>query len=168
MFKDILNKIEEMGGLFMGPALSDEGFEKLVDKLREINIDLPDEYTELLFSADGLNWGGLEFFGSVMHVDKKHGLNITDLFSQNRLFQALNPDKDTCVLIGHTDEENYVYNTKNQKYEIIQEFENVVVKSFDNFEALFKYVTEEQIELVENFVAFNEDDIKDDTSDEDF
>ena len=28
MFKDILNKIEEMGGVFMDPPLSDEGFEK--------------------------------------------------------------------------------------------------------------------------------------------
>lgn len=168
MFKDILNKIEEMGGVFMGAPLTDEGFERLVDDLRELNIDLPDEYAELLFTADGLNWGGLEFFGSVMHADKKRGFNVTDLVSQNRLFQALNPERKQDVLVGHTDEENYIYNSKNHKYEIVEEFENNVLKSFDSFESLFQYVMDEQIEVVQNFVAFNEDDIKDENSDEDF
>ena len=168
MFKDILNKIEELGGVFMGAPLSDEGFEKLIDQLRDLKIELPDEYAELLFTADGLNWGGLEFFGSVMHIDKKHAFSITDLISQNRLFQALNPDRKKDVLLGHTDEESYIYNSKENKYEIVEEFENNVLKSFDSFEELFQYVIDEQIEVVQNFVAFNEDEIKDEASDEDF
>lgn len=168
MFDDILNKIEEMGGVFMGAPLSDEGFEKLVDQLRELKIELPDEYAELLFTADGLNWGGLEFFGSVVHVDKKHSFSITDLLSQNRLFQALNPDRKNDVLLGHTDEENYIYNSKTGKYEIVEEFENNVLKSFNSFEDLFQYVIDEQIEVVQNFVVFNEDEIQDEASDEDF
>ena len=168
MFDDILNKIEEMGGVFMGAPLSDEGFERLVDQLRELKIELPDEYAELLFAADGLNWGGLEFFGSVTHVDKKHSFSITDLLSQNRLFQALNPDRKNDVLLGHTDEESYIYNSQNKKYEIIEEFEDNVLKSFSSFEELFQYVIDEQIEVVQNFVVFNEDEIKDEASDEDF
>ena len=168
MFDDILSKIEEMGGVFMGAPLSDEGFEKLIDQLREMKIELPDEYAELLFTADGLNWGGLEFFGSAMHVDKKHAFSITDLLSQNRLFQALNPDRKNDVLLGHTDEENYIYNSKKGKYEIVEEFENNVLKSFNSFEELFRYVIDEQIEVVQNFVVFNEDEIQDEASDEDF
>ena len=168
MFKDILNKMHEMGSLFMGPALTDEKFENLIDRLQQERIDLPDEYAELLFSADGLYWGGIEFFGSEIHSDKKQGLNITDLVSQNRLFQALNPDKDNCVLIGHTDEESYIYNGKNGKWEITEEFEENVLKSFNSFEEMFEYIVDEQVELVQNFVAFNEDEIKDEASDEDF
>ena len=163
-----MNKIEEIGGVFIGTPLSDEDFEKLVDQLRELKIELPDEYAELLFTADGLNWGGLEFFGSVTHMDKKRAFSITDLVSQNRLFQALNPDRKKDILLGHTDEESYIYNSKNNKYEIIEEFENTVLKSFNSFEDLFRYVIEEQIEVIQNFVAFNEDEIKDEASDEDF
>ena len=168
MFKDVLNKMQEMGGLFKGPALTDEKFENLVDKLQEQHIDLPDEYAELLFLTDGLYWGGIEFFASQVHSDKKQGVNITDLISQNRLFQALNPDKEECVLVGHTDEENYIFNAKNGKWEIIEEFENNILKSFTSFEEMFQYVIEEQVELVQNFVAFNEDEIKDEATDEDF
>lgn len=168
MFENILSKIEEIGGAFMAAPLSDEGYEKLTNQLQEMKIELPDEYAELLFTADGLNWGGLEFFASAMHADKKRGFNITDLVSQNRLFQALNPEKKGCVLLGHTDEESYIYNSKNNKYEIIEEFEDNVLKSFTSFEELFQYVIDEQIEVVQNFVVFNEDEIKDEASDEDF
>ena len=84
MLKKILSKIDEMGSFFMGPVLSDEKFEKLVDNLNALNIDLPDEYSELLFLCDGLYWGGMEFFASNMHTDKKRGITITDLVSQNQ------------------------------------------------------------------------------------
>ena len=33
---------------------------------------------------------------------------------------------------------------------------------------MFEYIVDEQVELVQNFVAFNEDEIKDEASDEDF
>ena len=168
MLKKILSKIDEMGSFFMGPVLSDEKFEKLVDNLNALNIDLPDEYSELLFLCDGLYWGGMEFFASNMHTDKKRGITITDLVSQNRLFQALNPDKENCCFIGRTDDENYIFNPRTKKYEIIEEFEGSLIKSFDNFESLFEYVVDEQIELVQNFVAFDEMNIKDESSDEDF
>ena len=168
MFKNILSKMDDMGGSFFGPSLSDLDFEKLIDSLRAQDIDLPDEYAEFLFSVDGLYWGGIEFFASKIHSDKKRGFNITDLVSQNRLFQALNPDKTGCILIGHSDEENYIYNSNTKEYEISEEFEENVLKSFNHFEDLLKYVIEEQIELVQNFVAFNEAEIRDEASDEDF
>ncbi|MBE6449471.1 MAG: hypothetical protein E7013_02075 [Alphaproteobacteria bacterium] len=168
MLKKILSKMDEMGSFLMGPALSDEKFEQLVDSLNAMDIDLPDEYTELLFICDGLYWGGMEFFASSMHTDKKRGFTITDLVSQNRLFQALNPAKENCCFIGRTDDENYIFNPNTNKYEIIEEFEGTLIKSFDNFESLFEYVVEEQIELVQNFVAFDETSIKDEASDEDF
>ena len=80
---------------------------------------------------------------------------------------TLEIEKD-CVLLGHTDEENYIYNSSSQKFEITEEFEDNILKSFDSFEEMFHYVVEEQIELVQNFVAFNEDEIKDEATDEDF
>jgi len=168
MFEQMIAKMEDVGGLFKGAPLSDEGYEKLLQDMSSIGVTLPDEYAELLLTMDGLYWGGLEFFASQIHSDKKRGINITDLLSQNRLFQALNPDKTNWVILGHYDDESYVYNPSRKKYQIIEEFENTVIKSFRTFEELFNYIITEQIEIVENFVAFDEDTIKDDTTDVDF
>ena len=168
MFEQLLSKMEDVGGLFKGAPLSDAGFKKLSQDMASLGLELPDEYAELLFSMDGLYWGGLEFFASQTHSDKRRGINITDLFSQNRIFQALNPDKTDCVILGHSDDESYIYNPARKKYQIIEEFENNVIKSFKTFEELFTYIVDEQIEIVENFVAFDEDAIKDDSTDVDF
>ena len=168
MFEELMSKMDEVGGLFKGKPLSDEGFKKLSQDMASLGVELPDEYADLLFVVDGLYWGGLEFFASETHSDKRRGINITDLFSQNRIFQALNPDKTDCVILGHSDDESYIYNPVRKKYQIIEEFENNVIKSFKSFEELFTYIVNEQIEIVENFVAFDEDAIKDDSTDVDF
>ena len=168
MFEQLIAKMDEVGGLFKGKPMSDESFQKLNEEMKSLNIELPDEYAELLFTMDGLYWGGLEFFASQMHSDKRHGVNITDLYSQNRIFQALNPDKTDCIILGHSDDESYIYNSKRKKYQIVEEFENNVIKSFKSFEELFNYIITEQIEIVEHFVAFDENAIKDDSTDMDF
>ena len=168
MFEELIVRMDDVGGLFKGAPLSDEGFTKLSQEMKALGLSLPDEYAELLFKMDGLYWGGLEFFASQMHSDKRHGWNITDLVSQNRIFQALNPDKKDCVILGHSDDESFIYNPTRKKYQIIDEFENTVNKSFKTFEELFNYIISEQIEVIENFVAFDENAIKDDTTDVDF
>ena len=168
MFEELMSKMDEVGGLFKGKPLSDEGLKRLSQEMASLGIELPDEYADLLFIVDGLYWGGLEFFASETHSDKRRGINITDLFSQNRIFQALNPDKIGCIILGHSDDESYIYNPSRKKYQIIEEFENNVIKSFKTFEELFTYIINEQIEIVENFVVFDEDSIKDDSTDVDF
>ena len=50
----------------------------------------------------------------------------------------------------------------------MEEFEDNVLKSFKSFEELFNYIITEQIEIVQNFVAFDESSIKDDSTDVDF
>ncbi len=168
MFKELLTKMEDIGGLFKGAPLDDADFEKLASEMKSLQIEVPDEYAELLLTADGLYWGGLEFFASKVHTDKRRGINITDLFSQNRIFQALNPDKTDCIILGHSDDESFIYSPARKKYQIIEEFENNIIKSFKSFEEMFDYIITEQIEVVENFVAFNEDEIKDDSTDSDY
>lgn len=168
MFEDLIAKMEDVGGLFKGAPLSDEDFEKLSKDMTSMGVNLPDEYADMLFVMDGLYWGGLEFFASQTHSDKRRGIHITDLVSQNRIFQALNPDKAGCVILGHSDDESYIYNPVRKKYQIVEEFEDNVLKSFKSFEELFNYIITEQIEIVQNFVAFDESSIKDDSTDVDF
>lgn len=157
MFKELLSHAEEVGGLFKGKPANGQVVENILKSMSKIKVEIPEEYLDFLCIADGLFWGGLEFFSSNILVDKKNGLTITDLFSQNKLYQALHEkDKNQKVFLGRTDEENFLYNTKSKKFEIVDEFSNELVKTFTHFEALFEYIIKEQIELIQNYVGFNE------------
>ena len=63
---------------------------------------------------------------------------------------------------------NAMFEKSSEDVRIVEEFEDNVLKSFSSFDELFQYVVDEQIEVVQNFVVFNEDEIKDEASDEDF
>ena len=167
MFDEIINQVIEIGGLFQTKPITDAQMEKLENDLKALKIELPLEYAEFLYKTNGLFWGGLEFFGSDIVADKKHGYAITDLISQNKIYQALNP-KTKKILLGRTDEENFIYNPTVQAYELVDEFSGEIIKTFPLFENLFEYILSEQIELIQNYVGFNEDEIKDEDTDTDF
>lgn len=167
MYQKLLTQVEEMGGLFKTKPITDEALVKTEEDLETLGLFLPDEYTEFLQVTDGMFWGGLEFFGSAIITDKKNGFSITDLYSQNRIYQALNPDVKK-VFLGRSDEENFVFNPAANEYEIIDEFSAETIKTFPLFENLFSYILSEQIELIQNYVAFDEDEVKDEVTDEDF
>ena len=82
------------------------------------------------------------------------------------LYQALNKGTDK-VFIGRTDEENFVYNPVKDVYEIVDEFSGELVKEFAHFEEMFDYLIKEQMEIIQNYVGFNEDALVDETE-EDF
>lgn len=167
MFEEIINRVVEIGGLFQTKPITDAQMEKLENDLKALNVELPLEYAEFLYKTNGLFWGGLEFFGSDIVVDKKNGYAITDILSQNKIYQALNP-KTKKILLGRTDEENFIYNPTMQVYELVDEFSGEIIKTFPLFENLFEYILSEQIELIQNYVGFNEDEIKDEETDIDF
>ncbi len=167
MFKELLAQMEEMGGLFKAKPISETALTETNEDLNTLHLTLPEEYVDLLQITDGLYWGGLEFFGSSIVIDKKNGFSITDLISQNRIYQALNPGVRK-VFLGRSDEENFLYNETEKKFEIVDEFSGELVKSFPLFESLFDYIVSEQIELIQNYVGFNEDDIRDEETDADF
>ena len=75
---------------------------------------------------------------------------------QNDLYRALSADTKTLI-VGKTDDENFVYNISKGRYEIRAEFSNEKIKSFSNFEKMMSYLLKEQIELLQNYVAFNEE-----------
>ncbi len=166
MFKELLLNAQEIGGVYKTAPLSDKHLFEVQDNLSKMGLQLPDEYSDFLFTTDGLFWAGLEFFGSVASSDKKNGYNITGLAEQNMLYQALNKGTDK-VFIGRTDEENFVYNPVEDSYDIIEEFTGENIKTFAHFEEMFDYLVKEQMEIIQNYVGFNEDEIADDTE-EDF
>ena len=86
MFKELLAQMEEMGGLFKAKPISETALTETNEDLNTLHLTLPEEYVDLLQITDGLYWGGLEFFGSSIVIDKKNGFSITDLISQNRIY----------------------------------------------------------------------------------
>ena len=150
MLAELLKQVKEIGGAFIAPALTAPKAKALEKK----KPTLPPEYVQWLKTADGLYWGGLEFFGSQMR--QKGGLHITDIFIQNELYRALSGAKDTIIL-GKNEEELFIYDTKSKCYEIRTEFSNEEIKSFSNLQDMISYLLSEQIELIQNYVAFGED-----------
>lgn len=166
MFKELLLNAQDIGGVFKTSPVADDHLFAVQDRLEKMGLQLPDEYSDFLFTTDGLFWAGLEFFGSNPSSDKKNGYNITGLAEQNMLYQALNKGTDK-VFIGRTDEENFVYNPVKDVYEIVDEFSGEQVKEFAHFEEMFDYLIKEQMEIIQNYVGFNEDALVDETE-EDF
>lgn len=147
MLTKVLEQVKEMGGALIAPPLAKKDVKKLISSL-------PEDYIQWLETADGLYWGGVEFFGS--QVRKKDLCCITDLATQNKLYQALSGKKDV-ILVGKTDEENFVYDTKKKRYEIRAEFSEEKIKSFSTFQKMLEYLLKEQIEVIQNYVAFGEE-----------
>ncbi len=166
MFKELLLNAQDIGGVFKTDPVTDDHLFAVQDRLEKMGLQLPDEYSDFLFTTDGLFWAGLEFFGANPSGDKKNGYNITGLAEQNMLYQALNKGTDK-VFIGRTDEENFVYNPVKDVYEIVDEFSGELVKEFAHFEEMFDYLIKEQMEIIQNYVGFNEDTLVDETE-EDF
>lgn len=150
MLTELLRQIKELGGAFIAPPLKQSD-------ILENNAQgyaIPEDYIQWLKTADGLYWGGLEFFGS--QTRQKGGYVITDLLTQNDLYQALSGNTD-AIIVGKTDEENFVYNIPKDRYEIRAEFSDEHIKSFPTFQKMISYLLNEQIELLQNYVAFNEE-----------
>ena len=150
MLKELLKQVKEMGGAFIAPPLTQT--EALENNAQGYLI--PEDYLQWLKTADGLYWGGLEFFGS--KTRQKGAYCITDLLTQNDLYQALSGNTD-AIIVGKTDEENFIYNIPKDRYEIRAEFSDEEIKTFPTFQKMISYILNEQIELLENYVAFNED-----------
>ncbi len=165
MYNELLSNAQEVGGVFKTSPIKPNDLTEVQKKLEKMGVFLPEEYGDFLFTTNGLFWAGLEFFGSHSAQDKKNGYNITGLIEQNMLYQALNKGSEKAF-IGRTDEENFVYNPSQNSYEIIDEFSGEEVKNFAHFEEMFDYLIKEQIEIIQNYVGFNEDSFLDEKEEE--
>ncbi len=144
MFNSLIEQMKEFGNVLTAPAYTGDTFS-----------DIPEDYIDFLHTTNGIYWAGIEFFGTKQTEEKTTGYAITDIKTQNELYQALNP-QSTCVFVGRSDDDNFVYNSETKEYEIKDEFSGEIFKSFKTFEELFDYIVKEQIELIQNYVAFDD------------
>ena len=160
---EVLQTAQDTGGIILVKSATDLQIQKTEADLESKGLTLPNEYTDFLKETNGLYWAGLEFFGT--SVTKKDGAVITDLVTQNDLYQKL-CGNDSPLFLGRSDEENFLYDTKERTYLIVDEFSKEVAKSFPLFEQMFEYLMMEQNELIQNCVGFAPEEETDEPEDE--
>ncbi|MDR1640238.1 MAG: YrhA family protein [Clostridiales bacterium] len=104
----------------------------------EMNHKLPDGYAAFLRELNGFAWNGIEFFSTYQVTDPETDYMLNDIVSANEDFRSYSDDEDDeCFLLGRADEDLYVYNPKNRRYEVLDLTGRDVMEKFDTFEEMF-------------------------------
>jgi hypothetical protein len=103
----------------------------------ELGVSLPDGYAAFLKKLNGFAWNGIEFFSTDQVTDEESGFMLNDIVSANESFAEQNEGFEHCVYLGRADDDLYVYNTKNGRYEVLDMTGRDMMEDYDSFEAMF-------------------------------
>jgi hypothetical protein len=143
---DILNSVTESeGAMIVRPAtvkdlklcqkdMADTGFPPI-----------PQGYTDFLSNLNGFAWNGIEFFSTDQVTDPETDYMLNDIVSANEGFAEYNEGLEHCVYLGRADDDLYVFNTKNGRYEVLDMSGRDVMESFETFQAMFVGVVSPRI-----------------------
>ena len=136
---EVLNKITEndSGAMLVRPATS--GDLKLCQKdMADMKFpSVPQGYAEFLSRLNGFAWNGIEFFSTDQVTDPETDYMLNDIVSANEQFAECNDNLRHCVQLGRADDDLYVYNTQNQRYEVVDMDGRDVMEEYETFEAMF-------------------------------
>ena len=136
---DVLNKITEndSGAMIVRPATAEDLKVCQKDMADTELPPIPQEYADFLGRLNGFAWNGVEFFSTDQVTDPETDYMLNDIVSANESFVEKNEGLAHCVLLGRADDDLYVYNTQNQRYEVLDMTGRDVMEDFDTFEAMF-------------------------------
>ncbi len=106
---------------------------------------LPGGYTAFLKKLNGFAWNGIEFFSTDRVTDPETDFTLLDIVSANEDFMEHNEELDHCVYLGRADDDMYVYNTVNSRYEVLDMTGRDVMEDYETFEAMFAGVVAPRI-----------------------
>lgn len=137
---DVLNHLTKIdfGAMIVWPA-TDEDIRLCNEDFAECGFDvsLPDDYTAFLKMLNGFAWNGIEFFSTDQVTDTETNYMLGDIVSSNQDFVERNEGFEHCVFLGRADDDLYVCNTKNGRYEVMDMTGRDVMEEYDSFEAMF-------------------------------
>jgi len=138
---DVLNAVTEAdpdGAMIVRPA-TDKDIKLCNKDFAECGMALtiPDEYAAFLKKLNGFAWNGIEFYSTDQVTDNDTGYMLNDIVSANENFVRLNDGFGHCVQLGRADEDLFVYNTKNKRYEVLDMTGRDVMEEYETFEAMF-------------------------------
>ena len=141
---DILNHLTEVNAdpMIVRPATDEDinGCNKDFAEC-ELGVTLPEGYTAFLKMLNGFAWNGIEFYSTDQVTNPESGYMLNDIVSANEDFRINNEGLEQCVQLGRADEDLYVYNTENGRYEVLDMDGRDVMEDFATFEELFVGVT---------------------------
>ena len=135
---DVLNKITENAGAMIVRPATGEDLELCQKDMADMDMPpVPQEYADFLSKLNGFAWNGIEFFSTDQVTDPTNDFMLNDIVSANEDFIGQNEGLEHCVLLGRADDDLYVFNTQNGRYEVLDMTGRDVMEDFDTFEALF-------------------------------
>jgi hypothetical protein len=137
-YDDVLNAVCEHGAMIVRPA-TDEDIKQCNADFIECGMEksLPVGYADFLKKLNGFAWNGIEFFSTDQVTDPETSFMLNDIVSANESFVEYNEGLTHCVQLGRADEDLFVYNTTNGKYEVLEMDSREVMEDYADFEAMF-------------------------------
>ncbi|MBR7158301.1 MAG: YrhA family protein [Alphaproteobacteria bacterium] len=115
--------------------------------------EIPSGYTEFLKEANGLSWNGFEFYGTAEFSTDAEDEDIISLLEANQDFD----EEEGKLLLGQSEEEQYVYNIATKKYEIVDSITGEEIESYASFEDLFTDLMENVLSAIDDDEEYEED-----------
>ena len=135
---DILNILAEDDGAMIVRPASREDLQLCQKDMAEMEFPpIPQGYADFLGKLNGFAWNGIMFFSTDQVTDTETGFMLNDIVSANEMFVEHNEGFEHCVFLGRADDDLYVYNTQNQRYEVMDMTGRDVMEDFETFEAMF-------------------------------
>ena len=137
-FDEVMNIVaEDEGAMIVRPA-SQEDLELCQKDMKEMEFPpIPQGYADFLHKLNGFAWNGIEFYSTDQVTDTDTNYMLNDIVSANEMFNEYNEGFEHCVFLGRADDDLYVYNTQNGRYEVMDMTGRDVMEDFETFEAMF-------------------------------
>ncbi len=141
MIEDILKQLsKDEGAMIVRPA-SSKDLAQCQKDMAEIGLPpVPHGYIDFLRDVNGFAWNGIEFFSTDQVTDPESGYTLNDIVTANEDFADYGDDLEGFVLLGRADDDLYVYNVANEKYEVLDFTGHDVMEDYDTFDAMFEGV----------------------------
>ena len=141
MIEEIIKKLSDNPGAMIVRPASSKDLAMCQKDMAEIGLPaIPQGYIDFLRGVNGFAWNGIEFFSTDQVTDTETNYMLNDIVSANEDWADYSDDFKGLVLLGRADDDLFVYNTANQKYEVLDFTAHDVMDDFDTFDAMFEDV----------------------------
>lgn len=131
----IFDEIIKTGALILRSAADDEIKSCNRDMEDAGCIPIPGEYVEFLKISNGFAWNGFEFYGTYQVRENSSGYILNDIVSVNESDEYI--DRNVLIL-GACDEDYYVYNAENKKYQCFDRMGRCEIETYESFIDMIK------------------------------
>lgn len=139
MEQEIFNVINENAYCdYSNNIASDDEIE---DFVKNINIELPNEYLDFIKSLNGFELNGLNFYGT----KEQENIYVLSIDKQNDFWTNEIPALKGYLLLGDGDMDFYCYSASEKKYFVFSKGSMEKCAEFENFSSLMDYLTETYI-----------------------